>query len=53
MFQNKPFLDLLHNHLEQHARDGVLEDVWDGKILNEFKYDPADHTKPFLSNKDY
>ena len=51
MFQNKPFLGLLGNHLERHAQDGVLEDVWDGKIWNEFKSDPTDHTKPFLSNK--
>ena len=37
MFHNKHFLGFLDNHLQRHAQDGVLEDVWDGRIWNEFK----------------
>ena len=51
MFQNKQFLGFLDSHLERHAQGGVLEDVWDGRIWNEFMSDPTDHTRPFLNNK--
>ena len=33
------------------TQDGVLDNVWDGRIWNEFKFDPTDHTRPFLNNK--
>ena len=51
MFQNKHFLGLSDNHHERHSQDGVLEDVWDGRIWNESKSDQMDHTIPFLNNK--
>ena len=43
MFQNKQFLGFLDCHLERHTQDGVMEDVWDGRIWNEFMSDPTDH----------
>ena len=51
MFQNKQFLGFLDGHLERHTQGGVLEDIWDGRIWNEFMSDPTDHTRPFLNNK--
>ena len=51
IFQNKYFLGLLDNHVKRHFQDGVLEDVWDGRIWNELKSDPMDHTIPFFNNK--
>ena len=51
MFRNKHFLGFLNIHLERQTQDGVFEDVWDGKIWNEFKHDPIDHTRPFLNKK--
>ena len=51
MFQNERFLGFLDDHLERHTQDGVLEDVWDIRIWNEFKSDPTDHTRPLLNIK--
>ena len=32
MFQNQHFASFLGAHIERHTRDGVFEDLWDGRI---------------------
>ena len=49
-FKNKEFIKLLQQRPDPSA-DGLLRDMWDGKVLRIFLKDPRDHNQPLLQQK--
>lgn len=48
MFKNKQFCALLKQH--RHNSDGILVDVYDGKLWKEFQTNPLNPSESLLSN---
>lgn len=51
MFAKDEFVSLLSERMRNRPDDGVLYDVWDGKMWKSFMRDPLTPTQPFLEKE--